>query len=218
MADRHAFLGFDNRVIFLDPFCRLFGLEKGECKRTQSLAGGEMDRLAARAGDPHWRVRFLHRLRHQIAARHLEPAPGETGIGPHRQHVGGLLGRLFPHRPLVVRLNAKPAHLDGCRRLAGTPFDPPVRDKVEGRDTLGDPRRMIVMGRHQGDAVAEANVCRALRARGEKHLGGGGMRVFLEKMVLDLPDIIDAKAVGEFDLFERIAVEPLFGVVFPRLR
>jgi len=44
------------------------------------------------------------------------------------------------------------------------------------------------------------------------------MRVFLEEMVLDLPDVIDADPVGEFDLLKRVAIEPLLGVFFPRLR
>ena len=52
----------------------------------------------------------------------------------------------------------------------------------------------------------------------EKHLRRRGMRIFLEEVVLDLPDVIDAEPVGEFDLFERILVEPQLGILVPGLR
>src|SRR5436190_2001525 len=41
------------------------------------------------------------------------------------------------------------------------------------------------------------------------------MRIFLEKMVLDFPDVIDADPIGEFDLSERILVELPFGIPIP---
>ena len=50
---------------------------------------------------------------------------------------------------------------------------------------------------------------RALAARGEEHLGRGGVRVLLEEVVLDLPRVVDAELVGELDLVERVLEEPL---------
>ena len=41
------------------------------------------------------------------------------------------------------------------------------------------------------------------------------MRVFLEEMVLDLPDVVDADPVGELDLVERLLIEPPLGIVVP---
>src|SRR5262249_11687901 len=114
--------------------------------------------------------------------------------------------------------DAEAAHLDRRRRLAGAPLDAAVRDEVERGDTFGNPRRVVVFGRHQGDAVAEADLLRALRAGGEEHLGSGGGRIFLEEMVLDLPDIVDAELVGELDLVERLLVQALLRILGPGLR
>ena len=202
MADRHALVRFDDAVIFLDPLCGLVGIEKQEGQRTEPVACGQVNRLTPRARHPHRRVRPLHRFRHKIAARHVEPAPLEPGIGPHRQHIGGLSRSLLPHRPLIVGFNPKPAHLYRRCRLAGAPLDTAVRDQIERGNALGDPRRMIVVGRHQGDAVAETNALRTLRAGRKEHLGGRGVRILLQEVVLDLPEIVDADPVGELNLLE----------------
>ena len=39
---------------------------------------------------------------------------------------------------------------------------------------------------------------------GEEHLGRARVRVLLEEVVLDLPDVVDAEPVGELDLLERV--------------
>ena len=39
------------------------------------------------------------------------------------------------------------------------------------------------------------------------------MGIFLKEMVLDLPRVIDADAVGEFDLFERLAINSVLGII-----
>ena len=44
----------------------------------------------------------------------------------------------------------------------------------------------------------------ALRARGQEHLRRARVRVLLEEVVLDLPDVVDAQPVGELDLLERL--------------
>ena len=41
------------------------------------------------------------------------------------------------------------------------------------------------------------------------------MRILLEKVVLDLPDVIDADPVGELHLLQRFLVEPPLGVIVP---
>jgi hypothetical protein len=169
-------------------------------------------------GHPHRRVRPLHRLWHQIAARHVEPAPPKSGIRPHRQHVGSLSSRLLPHRPLVFGIDAKAAHLDRRRRLAGSPFDAAVRHQIERRDAFGDARRMIVIRGHQCDAVAEADAFGALRAGGEEHLRRRGVRVFLKEMMLDLPDVVDPEPIGELDLDERLLIKTQLGFLAPGLR
>ena len=49
---------------------------------------------------------------------------------------------------------------------------------------------------------------RALRAGGKKNFRRGGVRIFFEKMVLDLPHVVDAETIGQFDLVERVVEQP----------
>ena len=44
------------------------------------------------------------------------------------------------------------------------------------------------------------------------------MRIFLQEVVLDLPDIVDAELVAEFDLRERLLVQAALGILAPGLR
>ena len=91
-------------------------------------------------------------------------------------------------------------------------------DQVERGDALGDAGRVVVFRRHQADAVAEADSLGALRAGGEENLGRRGVRIFLEKMVLDFPGVVDAEPVGEFDLVERFGKQPVLVAVVPWTR
>ena len=44
------------------------------------------------------------------------------------------------------------------------------------------------------------------------------MGIFLEEMVLDLPGVIDADAVGELDLFQRFAIDAVLRIGVPGAR
>jgi hypothetical protein len=66
--------------------------------------------------------------------------------------------------------------------------------------------------------VAETDFPGALRAGREEDLRRGGVRIFLEKMVFDLPGVIDAEFVGEFDLIERLLKQPVLVALIPRAR
>ena len=63
--------------------------------------------------------------------------------------------------------------------------------------------------------MAETDFPGALRARREKYLGRGGVRIFLEKMVLDFPGVVDAEPVGEFDLVQRLLEQPVLVALVP---
>ncbi len=43
------------------------------------------------------------------------------------------------------------------------------------------------------------------------------MRVLFQEVVLDLPDVVDAEFVAEFDLCERFLVQPAFRILAPGL-
>src|ERR1019366_2079060 len=178
------------------------------------------DGLAIGTGDPERRMGLLQRFRHHVAARHLEELTLEAGIRVHHHHVGALLDALGPHPPLLDRIETdiETAELHQRSTFAGTEFDAPVGDEVEGGDALRDPRRMIVFRRHQTDAVAETDSFGALRARREEYLGRGVVRILLEKMVLDFPGVVDAELVGECDLIERLLKQPVLVAIVPRPR
>ncbi len=66
--------------------------------------------------------------------------------------------------------------------------------------------------------MAQANAAGALRAGGKKHLRRGGMRIFLEEMVLDFPDVVDPQFIREFDLRDGILDQAALGILMPWLR
>src|SRR2546422_7992431 len=68
------------------------------------------------------------------------------------------------------------------------------------------------------DPVPEADAFRALGDGAEEDLGSGGVTVFLEEMVFDLPHVVDAETVGQLDLFERVLQQPVLVVHRPRAR
>src|SRR5262249_43268598 len=144
----------------------------------------------------------------------------EAGVGVHDQHVGALLGGFRPHPPLLVDVEAdiEAAKLHQRGALAGAEFDAAIGDEIERCDAFGDAGGMIVFRRHQADAVAEPDALGALRARREEDFRRGGVRIFLEEMVLDFPGVVDAELVGELDLLEGFLQQAVFGTVVPRPR
>ena len=125
---------------------------------------------------------------------------------------------LLPHRALVAGLDAERVELGGGGTLAGAELDATAREHVEGRDPFGDPRRMVDRGNGVHDPVSEPDAVRALRRRREEELGRARVRVLLEEVVLDEPRAVEAQAVGELDLLERLAEDPLLVAVGPRAR
>ena len=58
----------------------------------------------------------------------------------------------------------------------------------------------------------------ALRSGGKEQLGRARVRVLLEKVVLHQPRVVEAEAVGQLDLLERLAEHSLLVIVGPRAR
>jgi len=73
-----------------------------------------------------------------------------------------------------------------------------------------------VIGRQLDDAVSQADVLSALAGSAEKDLWGRGVRVLLEEVVLYLPRVVVAEAVGQLDLVERLMEQPVLAVLVPR--
>src|SRR5215471_2641070 len=66
--------------------------------------------------------------------------------------------------------------------------------------------------------MSEADAPRALGRGGKEHLRGRRMRVFLEKVVLHLPGIVNAQAVRQLDLIQRVLEEAELGAWRPGTR
>ncbi len=143
-------------------------------------------------------MRLLQRPGQDVARRHGEKVPFVTGkrlLGEHPRHrVEGFL----PHGPLGLASNA-------------AEVNPSIRDQVQGRNPLGDPGRVVDRWRGLDDAVTKPDPPGALARGGEEHLRGGGVRVLLEEVMLDFPDVVEAGPVGELDLLERIGQQRVLG-------
>src|SRR5579885_742638 len=160
-------------------------------------------------------MRLLQRLRQHIAQWHLKVLAVMLA-GVLRHHRDDRLDRFLPDRALLVERHAERLEFGDTGALAGAEFDPAIADEVERRDALGTARRMRRRQLH--DPVTQADLLGALAGRTEKYFGSRGVGIFLEEMVLDLPGIVVAEPVGEFDLVQRILVEPPFAALFPWAR
>ena len=77
---------------------------------------------------------------------------------------------------------------------------------------------MIVVGDHLPNSVAQPNVFRSRRGRGQKNLRSRRVRILLEKVMLHLPGIVVAEPIGQGYLVERLMKEVAFVAFIPRPR
>src|SRR5262245_47302525 len=75
-----------------------------------------------------------------------------------------------------------------------------------------------MVGRKLDDAVAEADAPGALAGGAQEHLGRRGVRVLLQKVVLDNPGIVVSEPVGQLDLGERVLEDVVLALFGPRPR
>src|SRR3954469_17231017 len=163
-------------------------------------------------------MRPLLGLRHDVARRHPDELPVEARERLLDEHPRERVEALLPLRALLLALDAEAAELGLRRRLAGAELDPPAGDQVERGGALGDPRRVVERGRQLHDAVTQPDALRPLRRGRKEHLRRARVRVLLEEVVLDLPDVVEAHAVGQLDLLESVAQQLLVRAVLPRPR
>src|SRR5208282_2943786 len=121
----------------------------------------------------------------------------------------------MPHRALLFLRHVEAAELDFGGAFAGTEVASPVAHQIERRDTLCYSRGMIDQRRKLNDSMAEADVLRALAARREENFRRRRMRILLEEVMLGCPHVVESEAIGEFDLFERVLEQLMFGIASP---
>jgi len=202
-------------VVGVDPGMRRLRAQELKGERAQAAASGHLDRLQLRAGAPQWRVRLLRRLGDDVAQWEIEigAVVFAAAVPEHRDDRAH---RVFPHRAFFLEAAAERFELGDAGALAHAEIDAAAADEIERGDAFGDPRR--VAGGQLHDAVSEADLLGALARRAEEHFRCGRVRILFEKMVLDLPGIVVAEPVGQFELVERIVVEPQFAAGLPRAR
>ena len=207
-ARRQAAIRGDQLVVGVHPLLRRLGLDEGKRQSAEPPLGGREDRLAPAARDPERRVGPLLRLRDDVSRRHRDPASlvaGERLLDEHaRDRVQGLL----PLGPLLLPIDAERSQLHLRASLAGAELDPAAGDQVERRHPLGHPRRVVDGRGSLDDPVAEADAARALAGGGKKDLRGARVRVLLQEVVLDLPDVVEPEPVGQLHLLESVGQQP----------
>src|SRR3954454_5036633 len=163
-------------------------------------------------------MRPLLGLRHHVARRHPDELAVEAGERLLHEHPRDRVEALLPLRALVLALDAEAAELGLRRRLARAELEPPAGDQVERGGALRDPRRVVERGWQLHDPVAEPYALGPLRRGSEEDLRGARVRVLLEEVVLDLPDVVEASPVGQLHLLESVTQQLLVGAVLPRPR
>ena len=132
------------------------------------------------------------------------------------EHRDDAAERVLPDLALGLHVAAEATEFGDRRRFAGAHFDAAVRYKIECGNAFGDALRWV--GGQLHDAVAEPDVLRPLAGGAEKDFRRRRVRIFLEKVVLDLPGVVVAKPVGQLHLIERILIELPLIIRSPRTR
>ena len=157
-------------------------------------------------------MRPLARLGHDVAQREVEVLAVvlPAFLPEHRQEAAhGVL----PHRPLVPEATVEGVQLGDTAALADAELDTAMADQVERADPLGDAGRVV--RRQLDDAVAEPDPRRPLAGCAEEHLRRRGVAVLLEEVVLHLPGVVVAEAIGQLDLVERVVQQRELVVAVP---
>ena len=180
--------------------------------------GGVELGAGARHRHPHRRVRLLVGLGQDGARRHRPERRPRRSTAP-AVHI---FGRQRTNSSQVFLVSSglarnPPSSVHVAERPVPTSSRPPRQDVEHGRP-LGDLDRVVELGHADDDAVADADVLRQHRARGEEQLRRRAVRVLLEEVVLDRPHRVEAQLVGQLHLLERVVVHRALGLAGPRPR
>src|SRR5262249_8588516 len=124
------------------------------------------------------------------------------------------LNGLFPHLALLAYARPEGMELHRSLTFAEPQLDAAAGEEVERRHTLGDTDRVI--GRELDDPVTEPDAPGALARRAEEHFGRRAVRILLEEVVLDAPRVVEAEAIRQLDLRERVLEQLVLAVLLPR--
>ena len=183
---------------------------RGDAETADAAVGGVELGARRRHGDPHRRMRILHRLGQDrsLGHRHGRSSMGDAFLGPQARQqvhvlVPGDLGR--------VRVDTEATELGpggGPRRAE---LEAPAGQDVEHRRPLGDSDRVVHLWHADDCAVPDTDPL-GLHGHGrEEQLRRRAVRVLLEEVMFDRPHRVEAELVGQPRLLERVAVDGLLG-------
>src|SRR5215813_10273915 len=115
---------------------RGFRADELEAERAKTILAGALDGWQLRAGHPQRRMRFLHRLRHDVAQRNIEVFAVMFGADP-GEHREDRLHRFLEHFALGLHVAAERRELRDRGALAHAEFAATIGEEVEYRDALG---------------------------------------------------------------------------------
>src|SRR5712692_10086328 len=123
---------------------------------------------------------------------------------------------LIPGFFSLVRIGAETAKFGPGRRAPGPDFQPSPGYNVQSGGAFSDLYGMVELRDADHNPVPYADTLGAHCACGQKHFGGGAMRIFLKEVMLDRPHLVEAELVGKRHLFKRMVVDPLLRLANPR--
>ena len=210
--------GADRRAVRLDVRPDLGMRVAGDTEHADTRRTGALERLQVGGGEPQRRMRALDRPRHHLARRQVEMLALVAGEMLLLEHLHHRLQRLATHLAAVfgIGVEAETFHDVGRRAASGAELAAAVGQHVQRRDALGDHERVVA--RHQDHREAEPDRARALRQRGEEHLGAGGVADLGEEVLLGEPEMTEPGLLRRDHVVEVLPVDVALGVLGPGLR
>ena len=177
----------------------------GDVEQVVALLRGPLEAFRRQqAGDPDRRVRLLVDRRQDRQPRHRRP---ELALELQRRAGPGLLDEFDAFLdPLAafLHVDAEGVEFVADEAAPDAEIEPALRQLVQGGGLLGHPHR-IVERQHRG-AGAEPDALGARRQIGQERVVGREQATVADEVMLDDPGVVDADAVGEFDLLDDAAV------------
>lgn len=158
---------------------------------------------------------LLYRFRQDVAERKLEMGTVilESTILKHQHNRSN---RVFPYFALLWNGAIDGSEFREATAFTHTKLNPAVADQIESRHAFGDAGWMI--GGQLNDAVTETNILGALASSTQEYFRRRAVGIFLEKMMLNYPGVVNAQSIRQFYLIVGVLEQLLFRTYFPGAR
>ena len=188
-----------DRILFGD----LVRAGEAEHQCPEPAGAGDQQRVLARAGHVHRRVRVLERLGVDRTRRDVDQVRVifEVALLPHlRDHIH----RLVDLRRDQLHRRVERAGFLPRAALADAEMQPALAQQVKRGDALGHLDRMVHLEGQADDAVADMDSRGAPGDEGQEALRRGQMGILRQAVMLDRPDAIEAHLLGIHALLDDV--------------